>query len=279
MPQYSVWKVKTPLNTFLQFGPSFPLCHLTEGGMRVFWMAYTLFSLTTTKLSSQNSGALSVTMVLGTPFLANIVLNICLTVVAFRSLTFITSSHPERNLLRSRINRMCAWSIWTLVQACNLNLLCVKATSPWISLCTLLITPFLKIWDGSIASVQNITRVSLAFSRECFAKSSPPIVQFYPSNFCVHLHFHTEILACIIHPHVGWCFLLTYIMSKSNALILIAHLKILDVTLGNLLLELNKNSRGLWSDFKQNFLSNKKFCALSILQTMAMLELYSVNER
>ena len=45
-----------------------------------------------TKLSSQNS----VTMVLGSPFLANIVLNICLSVVAFLSLTFITSGQPEK---------------------------------------------------------------------------------------------------------------------------------------------------------------------------------------
>ena len=48
------------------------------------------------KLSSQNYDALSVTMVLGTPFLANIVLNICLTVVPLLSLTFITSGEPEK---------------------------------------------------------------------------------------------------------------------------------------------------------------------------------------
>ena len=49
-----------------------------------------------TKLSSQNSGALSVTMVLGTPFLADIVLKICLTIVAFLSFTFITYDQPEK---------------------------------------------------------------------------------------------------------------------------------------------------------------------------------------
>ena len=39
-------------------------------------------------------------------------------------------------------------------------------------------------------------------------------------------------------------------MSKSNTMILIAHLKILDgVTLGNFFLGLNKNFRGLWSEF------------------------------
>ena len=68
----------------------------------------------------------------------------------------------------------------------------------------------------------------------------------------------------------GMVFPLTYIMSKSNAMILIAHLKIVDnVTLGNFSLGLNKNSRSLWSDSKRNFLPNKIFCPLSILQTMA----------
>ena len=64
-------------------------------------------------------------------------------------------------------------------------------------------------------------------------------------------------------------FPLTYVMSKSNAPILMAHRKILDVSMGNNFLRLNKNSRGLWSDFKRNFLPNKEFCALSILQAMA----------
>ena len=67
----------------------------------------------------------------------------------------------------------------------------------------------------------------------------------------------------------GMVFPLTYIMSKSNAMILIAHLNILDdVTLGKSFVGLNKNSRGLWSNFKRNFWPNKKFCALSILQTI-----------
>ena len=46
------------------------------------------------KPSLQNFGALSVTIVFGTSFLANIVRNICLTIVAFLSLTFITSGQP-----------------------------------------------------------------------------------------------------------------------------------------------------------------------------------------
>ena len=131
-----------------------------------------------TKLSLQNSGALSVTMVFGTPFLANIVLNICLSVAAFLSLTFIISGQPEKESTKIKnkpMFRICAWSIRTLVhdapslghvcilvclnvlisvhlghlmcssiflqypshQACNLNFLCVAATLPWISSCTL----------------------------------------------------------------------------------------------------------------------------------------------
>ena len=138
-----------------------------------------------TKLSSQNSSALSETMVLSTPFLANIILHICLTVVAFLSLTFITSSQPEKESTKIKnkpMHQICAWSIWILVhgtsslghecilvclnvlisvhlghllmysltflqypgyQACNLNLLCVAATPPWISSYILLITSFL----------------------------------------------------------------------------------------------------------------------------------------
>ena len=71
-----------------------------------------------TKILSQNSGALSVTMVLGTPFLANIVLNICLAEVAFLSLTFITSGQPEKESTKMKnkpMSRMFAWAIWTLV--------------------------------------------------------------------------------------------------------------------------------------------------------------------
>ena len=71
-----------------------------------------------TKLSSQNSGVLSLTMTLGTPFLANIVLNICLTVVAFLSLIFITSAQTEKKSTKIKnkpMSRICAWYIWTLV--------------------------------------------------------------------------------------------------------------------------------------------------------------------
>ena len=45
-------------------------------------------------------------------------------------------------------------------QACNLNFLSVAATPPWISSCTLLITPSLKIWGGTIASALNIMPLS-----------------------------------------------------------------------------------------------------------------------
>ena len=44
---------------------------------------------------SQNSGGLSVTIVLGTPFLENTLLGTCFSVVAFLSVTLITSGHSE----------------------------------------------------------------------------------------------------------------------------------------------------------------------------------------
>ena len=73
-----------------------------------------------TKLSSQNSGVFSLTMVLGTPFLANIILNICLTIVAFLSLTFIIFGHPKKESTKIKNKTMleiCAWSIWTPVHS------------------------------------------------------------------------------------------------------------------------------------------------------------------
>ena len=155
-----------------------------------------------TRFSSQNSGVLSVTMVLGTPFFANVVLNICLAVVAFLSLTFITSGLPKKESTKIKNKPMswiCAWSIWTLVhgtpslghvcilvclnvlisiylehllmcsstslqypghQTSNRNLLCFAVTPPWISSCTLVITPFLKIWGVIIAHALNIMPLS-----------------------------------------------------------------------------------------------------------------------
>ena len=82
-----------------------------------------------TKLSSQNSGALSVTIVIGTPFLANIVFSICLTVVAFLSLTFITSSQAEKESTKIKnkpISQICVWSIRTHVHgALSLGHVCI----------------------------------------------------------------------------------------------------------------------------------------------------------
>ena len=133
-----------------------------------------------TKLSSQNSCVLSMTMVLGTPFLANIVLNICLTVVAFLSLTFITSGQLEKESTKIKnhpMSRICAWSIWTLVHgAPSLGhvyiLVCLNilisvhlgassyvflVTPPWILSCMLLITSFLKNfgWHDCICTKYN----------------------------------------------------------------------------------------------------------------------------
>ena len=131
----------------------------------VLYGIHSIFFIHNTKLSSQNSSVLSVTMILGTPFLANIENNICLTVVAFLLLTFITFSKPKKEFTKIKnkpMSQICAWSIWTLVhgtpslghlcifacldvlilqcsshQVCHLNLLCVAETLPWISLCTL----------------------------------------------------------------------------------------------------------------------------------------------
>ena len=49
----------------------------------VLYGLHPIFLKHDTKLSSQNSDALSMTIVLGTPFFANIVLNICLTIFSF----------------------------------------------------------------------------------------------------------------------------------------------------------------------------------------------------
>ena len=92
------------------------------------------------KLSSQNSSVFSVTMVLGTLFLANTVLIICLTIVAFPSLSIITSGQPEEEstkIKNKRMSRICAWSIWTLVHgAPSLGhvciLVCLNVYSPYI---------------------------------------------------------------------------------------------------------------------------------------------------
>ena len=130
MPQYSGSKVKTPLNPFLQFGPSFWLRCLTEGGKWVFYMAYTLFSLTTTLNFHHRIPVFSMTMLLGTPFLAN-VHNICLTVIAFLSLTFITFAQPEKastKIKNKPMSQICARFIWTLDHAApSLGHLCILA--------------------------------------------------------------------------------------------------------------------------------------------------------
>ena len=95
----------------------------------VLYGIHSIFLSHDTKLSSQNSGVLSVTMVFGTPFLINIVLNICLTVVAFLSLTFISSSQPEKESTKIKnkpMSQICARSIWTLVHcASSLGHICI----------------------------------------------------------------------------------------------------------------------------------------------------------
>ena len=68
----------------------------------------------------------------------------------------------------------------------------------------------------------------------------------------------------------GIKFPLTYSISKSNAINLIAYLSILDVvTLGNSFLGLNINSNGLWSLLKRIFFPIKNCQSLMVVQTMA----------
>ena len=132
------------------------------------------------------------------------------------------------------MSQICAWSIWTLVhgcpslghvcilvclnvlifvhlghllmcsstslqypghQACSHNL-CVAATPPLISSCTVLITPFLKIWDGPIASVLNIMPLSTVNLCRASLKGLSTIVQL----------LHTFFLICSsILVSIGFC--------------------------------------------------------------------------
>ena len=94
----------------------------------VLYDVHPIFLNYDTKLLSQNSGAFSMTMVLGTQFLVNVVLNICLSLVAFLSLTFITSDQPEKeSMIKNKsMSWLCAWSIWTLVHgAPSLSHICI----------------------------------------------------------------------------------------------------------------------------------------------------------
>ena len=104
-------------------------------------------------------------------------------------------------------------------------------------------------------SLLSVLRESTSVSSHCIILSS----EFsYSSPFSLwNLSLDCASTCRMVFP-------LTYIMSKSNALILIAHLKILDdLTPGNSFLGLNKNSRGLRSDFKRNFFAEQKIpCSL-----------------
>ena len=169
--------------------------------------------------------------------------------------------------------------------ACNLNLLRVAATPPWISSCTL--TSFLKIWGGTVASALNIMPLSTVNLCRASLKGLSAIVQLLHTFFRIHPSIPFSIGSCWVSllsvlrdstsvstysiilsefscsspfslwnfnldsaSTFGMVFPLTCIMSKSNAMILIAHLKIFDdVTRGNSFLWLSKNSKGLWSDF------------------------------
>ena len=79
-------------------------------------------------------------------------------------------------------------------QACNLNL-CVTATLPWISSCTLLIISFLKIWGDTIASVLNIMLLSTV--NLCRAlKGLSAIVQLLHTFFLMRSSIPLSIRSC-----------------------------------------------------------------------------------
>ena len=137
------------------------------------------------------------------------------------------------------MSRICVWSIWNLV----------NGTPSLDHVCTLV-------------CLNVLISVLLGHHLVCSLTSL-----LYPSyqacGLNVYLRLDSASTCRMVFPF-------TYIMLKSNAMILITHLKVLDdVTLSNSFLGLNKDSRGLWSDLKRDFLPNKKFCALSVLQTMA----------
>ena len=118
--------------------------------------------------------------------------------------------------------RICAWSMWTLVnsvpylghvcilvclnvlisvhlgylfmcsstslqypghQDCNLNFLCIATTLLWISLCTLLIMSFFKVWGGTIASALNIMSFSTVILCRASLNGLSAIVQLLHTFF------------------------------------------------------------------------------------------------
>ena len=104
-------------------------------------------------------------------------------------------------------------------------------------------------------SLLSVLRDSTSISTHCIILSS---------KFSCSSPFSLRNLGLDCASTGGMVFPLTYIMSKSNAMILIPYVKILeDVTLGNSFLGLNKNSKGLSSDFKRSFFAIRKvLCSL-----------------
>ena len=97
-------------------------------------------------------------------------------------------------------------NIFTILshQACNLNLLCVAASPPWISSCTLLIMSFLKIWGGTITSALNIMPLSTVNLCRTSLKILSAIVQLLHTFFLMRssiplrIGFHWVSLVSIL---------------------------------------------------------------------------------
>ena len=94
-------------------------------------------------------------------------------------------------------------------QAFNLNLLCLAATPPWISPCTLLITSFLKIWSGTIVSALYIMSLSTVKLCRASLKGLSAIVQL------LHIFF---LMSSIILLSIGscWVFLLSVLQDSMS---------------------------------------------------------------
>ena len=106
---------------FLSFHHSFCNCNpirLGWYGGGVSYEMYLMYFSLEYKLTLQNSGSLSVTIVLGVPFLENTVLNSCFLVVTFLFVTLITSGHPENestSIKNKPISLTCAEPMWILI--------------------------------------------------------------------------------------------------------------------------------------------------------------------
>ena len=81
-------------------------------------------------------------------------------------------------------------------QACNLSLLYIAVTPPWISSCMLFNTSFLKIWSSTIVSALNIMPLSTVNLCHASLKGLSTIVQFLHTFFLMRLSIPLSIGSC-----------------------------------------------------------------------------------